>query len=362
MDMMSSSSGGDTTAAELRSLYPAKRNSAVRAYSNLRDNILLPHGQPLRRLSRQDQWLESEAPKKFEPCISMHTMPSPPVPAAVCNDGRPSLSRWKSIVSFRRHNEYIRTGYRPPVKSVKESVHSLAFLHNETVNIYSHLVGAIIFISFPIIFWLGPFPYRTVAQYGDVVVLSIFFSNVSLCFLLSAIFHTVCDASKEAHTVGVALDYLGIIALMWGATVASIFYAFYGNWKLQALYWTLSSVLALASGGLTVSPRFAKSLHFRAAMYAGLGLSAIGFVIHAIVLYDWKIAYQKMSLGWMCLMALLNFLGVIPYATRVPERWSRRYDIVGSSHQIFHVMVVLAALAHMVGLGQAFSYAHGLDR
>ena len=52
-------------------------------------------------------------------------------------------------------------------------------------------------------------------------------------------------------------------------------------------------------------------------MYASLGLSAIGFVIHAIVLYDWEVANRKLGLGWMGLMALLNFLGVIPYATRV---------------------------------------------
>ena len=73
----------------------------------------------------------------------------------------------------------------------------------------------------------------------------------------------------------------------------------------------------MTSGFLTVSPRFVTSLHFRAAMYVSLGLSAIGFVIHAIVLYGWAIAYHKMGLEWMCLMALLNFLGVIPYATRV---------------------------------------------
>ncbi|MCJ1316412.1 hypothetical protein MMC15_001733 [Xylographa vitiligo] len=94
-------------------------------------------------------------------------------------------------LTYDRHNKYIKTGYRPPIKSVKESVQSLIFLHNETgghdlVNIYSHLIGAVIFVSLPIIFWLGPFPYRNVAQYGDVIVLSIFFSNVSLCFLLSA--------------------------------------------------------------------------------------------------------------------------------------------------------------------------------
>ena len=35
-----------------------------------------------------------------------------------------------------------------------------------------------------------------------------------------------------------------------------------------------------------------------------------------------------------------------------------RFDVWGSSHQIFHVMVVLAAVSHFVGLLKAFEHAH----
>ena len=46
---------------------------------------------------------------------------------------------------------------------------------------------------------------------------------------------------------------------------------------------------------------------------------------------------------------------------RVPERYAPgKYDIWGSSHQIFHVLVVLAACAHLVGLIKAFDYEHGI--
>jgi adiponectin receptor len=44
---------------------------------------------------------------------------------------------------------------------------------------------------------------------------------------------------------------------------------------------------------------------------------------------------------------------------QVPERWFRRkFDIVGASHQIFHVLVVLAALTYTKGMLQAFDYVH----
>lgn len=45
---------------------------------------------------------------------------------------------------------------------------------------------------------------------------------------------------------------------------------------------------------------------------------------------------------------------------RWPERIAPgRFDVVGNSHQIFHVLVVLAAASHLVGLITAFDYRHG---
>jgi len=52
-------------------------------------------------------------------------------------------------------------------------------------------------------------------------------------------------------------------------------------------------------------------------MYAGLGLSAIVFIIHGLVLHGWEIQNKRMSLGWMGLMSAFNLIGAVAYATRV---------------------------------------------
>ena len=45
---------------------------------------------------------------------------------------------------------------------------------------------------------------------------------------------------------------------------------------------------------------------------------------------------------------------------QIPEKHSPfDYDIIGSSHQILHVMVILAGLVHMDGLLRAFRFSHG---
>lgn len=49
----------------------------------------------------------------------------------------------------------------------------------------------------------------------------------------------------------------------------------------------------------------------------------------------------------------------LAYFSQVPERWCRkRLDVFGASHQIFHFMVVLAALTYTKGILQAFDYVH----
>lgn len=48
-------------------------------------------------------------------------------------------------------NEYIHTGYRINFNSSKKICKSLFMLHNESVNVWSHLIGVAIFIG--LLFW-----------------------------------------------------------------------------------------------------------------------------------------------------------------------------------------------------------------
>jgi len=85
---------------------------------------------------------------------------------------------------------------------------------------------------------------------------------------------------------------------------------------------------------------------------------------------------HQIRLSWVLTQGLLYLVGAGIYAVsreyhrkgaalltqsqaRVPERWRPgRFDIWGSSHQIFHILVVFAAAAHLVDLLKAFDYEH----
>lgn len=54
----------------------------------------------------------------------------------------------------------------------------------------------------------------------------------------------------------------------------------------------------------------------------------------------------------------LNWKLITFEKAQVPERLCPgKFDVWGSSHQIFHVLIIFAAMAHLVGLLKAFDHA-----
>ena len=98
---------------------------------------------------------------------------------------------------------------------------------------------------------------------------------------------------------------------------------------------------------------------FRALMFVLMGLSAVVPMFHGIKVYGLAHMREAASLDWVVAQGALYILGAVIYAARVPEKWSPgKFDIWGSSHQIFHVLVVMAATTHLVGLVKAFDHEH----
>lgn len=107
-------------------------------------------------------------------------------------------------------------------------------------------------------------------------------------------------------------------------------------------------------------------------LFAGFGLSGVIPAVHYASANGLVHSVTHDPMGWLVLMAFLYLLGAVIYAGRVPERWFlgkcdiwvRRnklqiiYGITttsilqGHSHQLFHVLVVAAALVNYHGIMQ----------
>lgn len=167
--------------------------------------------------------------------------------------------------------------------------------------------------------------------------------------------------SQKVDIFGAQLDFQGVILLMWGATIPLIYYGFYCNPTLQYRYWTLLSVVAITCSISTLQPRFSDPYlrPVRAVTFGSLAVFTMVPIFHGILKYGWEAQNRRMGISWVLFTLVLNFCGATAYAIKFPERWCRRkFDIIGASHQIFHVMVVLAALVYSKGILQAFDILH----
>lgn len=98
---------------------------------------------------------------------------------------------------------------------------------------------------------------------------------------------------------------------------------------------------------------------FRTTLFILLGLAGIMPMFYAARDFGIDQAHRQMGWGYFCLEGVFYMTGVVFYAAKVPERiWPGRFDIVGASHQIFHVMVLFGAAAHLAGIVKAFNFNH----
>lgn len=152
---------------------------------------------------------------------------------------------WDDLPLWQQDNHYIISGYRPASNSFQKSFASLSYLHNESVNIYSHLLGGISFSIVGVLLYRMLVPRYETAGRGDILAFACFFAGAALCLGMSGTYHTISNHSHLVARFGNKLDYVGIVFLITGSFIPSVFYGFYCHPQLQELYWTMVRTLAM---------------------------------------------------------------------------------------------------------------------
>jgi adiponectin receptor len=199
------------------------------------------------------------------------------------------------------------------------------------------------------------------ATRSDITAFSTFFLSATTCLGLSATYHTISNHSHSVAKFGNQLDYLGIIILIVGSFLPTVYYGFLCHATLMYTYWLMMALFGTACAIVTFNPRFRtpKYRSFRAAMFVALGGASVIPVLHGVHLYGVVALQERIGMSWVLIEAVLYITGAAIYAARVPEKfWPGRFDLLGSSHQVFHCFVVAAALAHLKGLMVAFDAVH----
>ncbi|KAF2259130.1 hypothetical protein CC78DRAFT_592939 [Lojkania enalia] len=134
-----------------------------------------------------------------------------------------------------------------------DSMKSIIALHDETINVWSHLVATIVFSTNTI--WCTP-TYNTLRSITRLRVdcvakkaftIFIFQTAATLCFACSTLYHIFANHPQARWWQ--RLDHFGIVALFWASTILFILFFFDYKQYLQQVYTALvtaSAILSLA--------------------------------------------------------------------------------------------------------------------
>ncbi|KAL6825591.1 mPR-typeG-protein-coupled receptor [Trichoderma sp. SZMC 28015] len=272
---------------------------------------------------------------------------------------RTVLLSFEELPHWHQDNEFIRHGYRPISGSAQVSLRSWSFIHNETVNIFSHLIPAVAFLlgEWYILQYLASNHHNMTG--ADFFIFAFFLLTGVVCMGLSATYHTLMNHSHEVEQFWLRFDLVGIVILTLGDFVSGIYMVFWCEPLQRKIYWSMIGVLGSITIFIMLNPKFkGKEFRvFRALAFVGTGLSGFAPLIHGIVMFGWAQMMKQSGLPYYLAEAGCLLLGALIYVTKFPEsRYPGKFDIYGSSHQLFHILVVFATVSQLVGILTAFDY------
>jgi hypothetical protein len=102
-----------------------------------------------------------------------------------------TLIKWHDLEHWRQDNLWIQGSYRKTANSYFRSCASIFQIHNETVNIWSHMIPAV--LSFPLAYTLHSVlkSRYELASKSDIVAFGFFFAGSALCLGMSATYVSV---------------------------------------------------------------------------------------------------------------------------------------------------------------------------
>ncbi|KAH7009372.1 hemolysin-III related-domain-containing protein [Microdochium trichocladiopsis] len=262
-----------------------------------------------------------------------------------------SLMLYHAIPSWQQDNEFLLSGYRPISGSLYVSLRSILYMDNETVNIVSHMSGCIAFTTIP--FFLHHMHHPTISHYCF---------GVAFCFALviqpGPV--TLSNHSRSWAQSCNRLDYLGIVVLVWSANAPMVLSDCPASRTCRDSTARLYAILISSSVVFIFGHNFGFSAFrkWRVLVYSISGLGSLASLLHSLQIKGWAVLVNHLSLGWLACTMSLNLIAAAVYASRIPERWfPYRFDLVGASHQIFHLLVLIATFTHLAGLLATSQYA-----
>lgn len=253
---------------------------------------------------------------------------------------------------------YILTGYRPLHQNWHCYLLSLFQKHNESLNVWSHLLAAPVLL---LRWWAnaGALGYSL-----DIssLPLCLFLLSALICYFCSSVAHLFQSHSKQAHYYVFFMDYVGVAVYQYGCALGHFFYTSAPGWRASVFgqyFLPGTAFLGLMSsvGCCVAKSRYRKPYPLQrkicqlipSSLAYFLGISP---VVHRLLTVSWA---EEPSLNIHALQILFFLSSAVFFSCPIPECFfPGKFDIFGHGHQIFHVLLSLTTLSQLEALFQDY--------
>lgn len=230
--------------------------------------------------------------------------------------------------------------------SYRESILSIAHLHSETINVWSHLFGTL---------WFGISATRFAGtatglfSMSAAAVLTFLIAN-AFCFACSTLYHVFADHAEADSWL--RLDHLGIVCAIWASSISFVALSLGCHPGEQYLYMGfVTAAAAVCSYRLLDNMQHSCSeRRSRISTYVVFGSFA------ALPTFRrWHLGGDFHLMTDFGVMMIINTLGGAIYASRLLENAiETKLGVPDASHLTMHILVVAGALVYEEGLMSAY--------
>ncbi|XP_054152425.1 progestin and adipoQ receptor-like protein 1 [Oppia nitens] len=252
------------------------------------------------------------------------------------------LISYEDLPDWMKDNEFIRFYYRPQLKSYELCLWSMFRVHNQTTNIWSHLLAAIIFNYI----FMNQFPEFLITRADRIIFSSVYLGSI-LSFYGSITFHTFLCHSKRMASLVAKLDYIGISVHIYGNAIGLSYFTFYcdDQWfKWIINFVTIFFIVCFILNNMSIFDKNTPfSRTFRAIIFFSFGFTSVIPQIYWFTSDKLNSIDTSLATNNLILMDIFYVLGTIFYTTRIPERYLIGGCDLFHSHMWFHICSFLGS-------------------
>jgi predicted membrane channel-forming protein YqfA (hemolysin III family) len=244
----------------------------------------------------------------------------------------------KDIVQSQHTEDYIKTGYRYPHSSIRQTACTMFMLHNETVNIWTHFIPFLICL-----YVLINRAILTTDTYWYPLLLVLMGSTI--CFLSSSLAHLFSSMSVKSNHIWFIIDYSGVSGSFMSTSIATAYYNRLFNFPSVYIVCINMCVtliaLVLASIARLKSTPILRVISF--------GICFI-FCVLPTHLNHFFIKSSEAYTYHLLVVVIIILVGIF-YTSKIPECYfPGKFDYTFNSHQIVHVLVILLLYTSQIAL------------